>query len=59
VTPAAPDGDEAAALKGAIAAQAEQALAQDAFTLYVNALTRDAGITLDEAAIAAVHAQFN
>ncbi|HSF65695.1 MAG TPA: SurA N-terminal domain-containing protein [Paracoccaceae bacterium] len=59
ITPAAPEGEEAAALKGAIAAQAEQALAQDAFTLYVNALTRDAGITLDEAAIAAVHAQFN
>lgn len=59
VTPAAADGEAAAALKGAIAAQAEQALAQDAFTLYVNALTRDAGITLDEAAIAAVHAQFN
>lgn len=59
VIPAAPTGDEAAALQGALAAQAEQALAQDAFTLFVNALTRDAGITLDEGAIAAVHAQFN
>lgn len=59
ITPAATDTPEAAALRGAIAAQAEQALAQDAFTLFVNALTREAGITLDESAIAAVHAQFN
>jgi peptidyl-prolyl cis-trans isomerase D len=58
VEPADPASDEAAALKAAIAAQAEQALAGDAFTLYTNAMTNAAGIRLDEGMIAAVHAQF-
>jgi peptidyl-prolyl cis-trans isomerase D len=58
ITPGAATGPDADALKGAIAAQAEQALAQDAFTLYTNALTQDAGITLNTTAINAVHSQF-
>jgi peptidyl-prolyl cis-trans isomerase D len=58
VTPAAQGSDEAAAMKGAIAAQAAQALAQDAFTIFTSAITGQAGISLDQAAIAAVHAQF-
>jgi len=58
VIPGAAEGDAAAALKGAIAAQAEQALAQDALTLFTNALTQDAGIRFDQGAIDAVHAQF-
>ncbi|MDG1282700.1 MAG: SurA N-terminal domain-containing protein [Pseudorhodobacter sp.] len=58
VTPGATDGPDVEALKGAISAQTEQAFAQDAFVLFNNALTRDAGITLNDAAIAAVHAQF-
>jgi peptidyl-prolyl cis-trans isomerase D len=58
ITPGATDGPDAEALKAAIAAQAEQALAQDAFALYTNALTSAAGITLDNAAINSVHAQF-
>ena len=58
ITPGAEDGADADALKGAIAAQAEQALAQDAFTLYTNSLTQNAGITLNNAAISAVHSQF-
>lgn len=59
VTPAVQDGEDASALKGAIAAQVEQALAQDALQLFSNALTDEAGIYLDQNAINAVHAQFN
>ncbi len=50
-------GATADALKPAIAAQVEQALAQDAFALFANALSAKAGITLDNTAISAVHAQ--
>ena len=59
VMPAAQDGEEVAALKEAISAQVEQALAQDALQLFSNALTEEAGIFLDQNAINAVHAQFN
>ncbi len=59
VTPAASEGDGPAALKGAIATQLEQGMAQDALSLFSNALSNDAGITLDQSAINAVHAQFN
>jgi len=58
ITPGAPSGQDTDALKGAIAAQAEQAVAQDAFTLFTNALTQDAGISLNTTAINAVHSQF-
>ena len=58
IKPAEATGDAAEALKAAIDAQAEQALAQDAFALFSAALTTEAGIHLDEAAINAVHAQF-
>ena len=58
IAPAAAGGDAADALKAAIAAQAEQALAQDAFVLFSAALMAEAGISLDQAAINAVHAQF-
>ncbi|RUS60050.1 peptidylprolyl isomerase [Pseudorhodobacter sp. E13] len=58
ITPGSGEGPEAEALKGAISAQVEQALAQDAFTLFTNALTQEAGITMDNAAINAVHSQF-
>lgn len=59
VRPAAQEGEDVAAVKGAIAAQVEQALAQDALQLFSNALTEEAGIFLDQNAINAVHAQFN
>jgi peptidyl-prolyl cis-trans isomerase D len=59
ITPAATTGDEADALRQAIAAQAEQAIAQDAFAAFSTALSAKAGITIDEAAVAAVQAQFN
>ena len=49
-------GEDAAALKGAIAAQIEQALAQDAFSLFAVAQGQKAGLSLDQAAIDAVHA---
>jgi peptidyl-prolyl cis-trans isomerase D len=58
ITPGAASGPDADALKGAISGQAEQALAQDAFTLYTNALTNAAGISLNTTAINAVHSQF-
>lgn len=59
VMPAAQEGEDVAALKAAIAAQIEQALSQDALQLFSNALTDEAGITLDQNAINAVNAQFN
>ena len=58
VAPALTTGEDAMALREAIATQAAQAIAGDAFTLFTNALTAQAGITLDQAAINAVHAQF-
>jgi peptidyl-prolyl cis-trans isomerase D len=59
IIPAAADGDEAEALRQALAAQAEQGIAQDAFAAYSAALAAQAGIQIDEAAVAAVQAQFN
>ncbi len=59
IKPAATEGDDAKALKDAIAAQVEQGMAQDALQLYSNGLTSQAGITFDQNAINAVHTQFN
>ena len=59
VAPAAAGGDDAAALRDAIALGAQKAIAQDIFQLYTGALLSGSGITLDQAAISAVHAQFN
>jgi peptidyl-prolyl cis-trans isomerase D len=58
IAPAVTEGEDAAALRESLQTQAAQAIAQDAFTLYTSALTSEAGITLDQAAINAVHAQF-
>lgn len=58
VQPAPTDDAAALALKASLSAQIEQALSQDALTLFSNALMQEAGISLDDAAIAAVHAQF-
>lgn len=57
VEPADPANPEVAPLREAIAAQAEAALAQDALALFTQSLVNGAGVRLDEAAIAAVHAQ--
>ena len=59
IVPAATDGEDATALKAALAAQVEQAISQDAFAAFTSALTAKSGITLDQTAINAVHAQFN
>ncbi len=51
------DSPDAVAIRSALAAQIEQGVAQDAFQLFSNALTAEAGITMNDAAINAVHAQ--
>ncbi len=58
ITTAPAEGDDAAAMQEAIRVEVERTFAQDAFTLYTSALTAEAGITLDQAAINAVNAQF-
>lgn len=58
VKPAPTEGEDAKAQREALAIRAAQAISQDAFTLYSNALTSEAGITLDQNVINAVHAQF-
>jgi len=55
IMPAAAEGEDAMALKASLEAQATQAISQDAFAAYTAALTAQAGITLDQAAINAVH----
>jgi peptidyl-prolyl cis-trans isomerase D len=55
----AAEGDARAALAASIAAQASQAIGQDALSLFIGALSAEAGITLDQTAINAVNAQFN
>jgi peptidyl-prolyl cis-trans isomerase D len=59
IAPAATEGEDATAMKAAIAAQVEQAISQDAFAAFTAALTAKSGIRLDQNAINAVHAQFN
>jgi peptidyl-prolyl cis-trans isomerase D len=55
VMPAAREGEDATALQTSLAAQVEQAIAADTFAAYTSAVTASAGITLDQAAINAVH----
>jgi peptidyl-prolyl cis-trans isomerase D len=59
IIPAEATGEEAEAFRESIAIQAEQGIAQDAFSLFTDALSNEAGITLDQTAISAVNAQFN
>lgn len=59
VVPAATDGEAATAMKASLSAQIEQAISQDAFAAFASGLTAKSGITLDQAAINAVHAQLN
>lgn len=59
VLPAETEGEEAIALREALSIRAQQTLAQDAFTLFTDALSREAGIQIDQNAVNAVHAQFN
>lgn len=53
------EGEDAIALRESIAIRAQQTLAQDAFQLFTNALSNEAGIQIDQTAINAVHAQMN
>ncbi len=55
ILPAATEGEDATALRASLDAQARQAISQDAFAAFTAALTAGAGITLDQAAINAVH----
>ena len=55
IEPVATEGEEAVALKEALSTQASQAIASDAFTAFTAALTAEAGIALDQAAINAVN----
>lgn len=55
VVPGDPTDAGQAEIRNAIESQAEQALAEDALTLFTNALVSQAGIALDDAAVAAVH----
>lgn len=57
IEPAPTDTPDALAMKAGLAAQLQQALAQDAFEMFATALIAEAGITINDAAIAAVHAQ--
>lgn len=59
ITPAEQEGEDATALKEAIAVQLEQAVSQDALSLFTDAMTNEATLTLDQAVINAIHAQFN
>ncbi len=54
-----PGGEEMTRARAAVSAQAGQALAQDMFQLFTQAIEAEAGITLDPAALNAVHAQLN
>lgn len=56
ILPAATEGEDATAMTAALAAQIEQAIAQDAFNAFTTALTAEAGIAIDQSAINAVHA---
>jgi len=58
IQPAKAEGEDAIALRDSIVTQSQRAISGDVFTLYTNALTSEAGIQLDQAAINAVHAQF-
>lgn len=51
--------EDATALKEAISVQLEQAIAQDALSLFSDAMSSEAGLTLDQGVINAIHANFN
>lgn len=55
ILPATPEGEEAEAMQQSLTAQVRQAIARDAFSAFAAALTAEAGISLDQAAINAVH----
>lgn len=56
IQPAADEGEEAEALRAALDAQFEQSFANDAFAAFAEAVSAEAGIALDQAAVSAVNA---
>lgn len=58
IVPAETGTPEAEAQRRAIADRAREGVAQDLFSSYARLLEREAGITINDAAIQAVHAQF-
>ncbi|TCO72445.1 peptidyl-prolyl cis-trans isomerase [Rhodovulum euryhalinum] len=58
VLPPDPDDPAAGFLRETIAAQAGQGMAQDLYAYFAQELVNSGGLTLDQAAINAVHAQF-
>ena len=59
VNAADPTAPEVVQLRGQVATQMSQSIAQDMFQLYTEAVEARAGIKLDQNAIAAVNAQLN
>lgn len=59
VTPADTAGDAAKAAEAKLATQAAQSIAQDAYDIFAAAMTTQGGLTIDQAAIAAVQARMN
>ena len=59
ITAAPTASEDAIALREAINTNAGRAISEDVMALYTSALTASAGITLDQAAINAVHTQMN
>lgn len=57
ITPDAKDGAAITEIRDAVASNAARSIADDVLQLYTSALTAEAGITLDQAAINAVNAQ--
>lgn len=55
VIPAATEGEEAVASRAALSASFAQSISADAFEAFTTAITIDAGITLDQAAVDAVN----
>ncbi len=59
ITAAETEGEDAQTMREALALQIEQAISQDALAIFSDAMTKDAGLVLDQAVINAVHANFN
>lgn len=58
IIPQDPEGEDAAALREAIGTAAAQGIAQDALNRFIATLEAEAGISLNQSAINAAHAQF-
>lgn len=59
ITPADSASDHASRTREALSAQIGQAMSEDMFQLFTQSIENEAGVTLDNAALNAVHAQMN